>query len=106
MLIQISGANKIGETDKSIAYLTQMDEFSIIVTTTMPFSVVCIDKWKFNNQTLEDEFEGTITIPILFKKGSTEISISSGDSLRFAFYEGLPGLKISEMPKEYIITRD
>lgn len=100
------GANKISETDESIAYLTQMNRVLIKVTTDLPFSIVCVDKWKFNDQTFEDDYIGMQVCFITFNTCTFEIDIKSGDALRFKFWEGLPGIKISEMPKEYTITRD
>ena len=105
MDVQI-GANKISETDESIAYLTSMDKVSFKVTTDLPFSIVCADKWKFNDQTFEDDFIGMQVCFTILGTGTFEIDIKPGDSLTFKFWEGLPGIKISEMPKKYIITRD
>ncbi|MCK5385633.1 MAG: hypothetical protein KAJ39_00480 [Gammaproteobacteria bacterium] len=105
MEVQVS-AVKDYESDIFIYYITQEDKLTLTVTPDFPLSVVNMHKLKFNYQTNKDDEMGTEMKPAILAPVEFEVEMKPDDTWDMGFWEGLPGIKVAEMPKRYILRRD
>ena len=105
MEVQVSAVSDY-ESDKFIYYITQEDKVTLTVTPDLPISFVNMHKLKYNYLEEKDDEMGTETELVILGKTEFEVEMKPDDTWDMGFYEGLPGIKISEMPKRYILRRD
>lgn len=105
MKVQVSAVPAY-ETDTTIFFITQMDTIEIEVTPDLPISVVNMHGLKYNYQTEQDDDIGTDSALVLLGSHTFKVNMKPDDTYDFGFWEGVPGIKIAEMPKRYVLRRD